>query len=368
MERIHRRIGAIFGTLRAEYRQIINRYFKPIEQFEGNAKQITEQIVERLWQGNFYRTSLGHFDFFWMRDFGTVAQSLVNLGRVNSVHHTLEWALHYYRRSGAVTLCIDSVGNTFNAPAKRSIDALPWLLHSLEACNYQLSIDERAFLDRQLEKYANTFLDPVTGNIKNVRYAEMRDAVNYDRSAYSISLIARMVKCAQILGLRTFRFNESHYQNMLLDNYWNGDYFKADFITNAYSSDSALMPFFLGVIDDTQKAGMTFDYINQHGLNAKYPLVYCQDPDLFRYRFGMGKFAMPNYTGTTIWTWHGTFYLHILKKYNRPEYLEQYTRFATMIEKYKTYPELINPDGSWYKTKFYKADPGMVWAALFLEL
>lgn len=39
-----------------------------------------------------------------------------------------------------------------------------------------------------------------------------------------------------------------------------------------------------------------------------------------------------------------------------------------MIEHHGTYPELLNNDGSWYKALFYKADPGMVWAALFLEL
>jgi len=77
---------------------------------------------------------------------------------------------------------------------------------------------------------------------------------------------------------------------------------------------------------------------------------------------------MPNYTGTTIWTWHATFYLHVLKKYKRPEYDAQYTRFGELISLHGTYPELVNPDGSWYYVPIYRADPGMVWAALYLEL
>jgi hypothetical protein len=77
---------------------------------------------------------------------------------------------------------------------------------------------------------------------------------------------------------------------------------------------------------------------------------------------------MPNYTGTSIWTWHGTFYLHILKKYGRPEYHTQYNNFATMIERHGNYPELLNADGTWYYAPIYRSDPGMVWAALFLEL
>ncbi len=368
MEHIIRRVGGILGTLRAEYRQIVNRYFSPIEQFDGNAEQICLQIIDRLWEGDFYRTSLGHFNFFWMRDFGTVCQSLVSLGYTDRVHHTLTWALYHYRRAGAVTLCIDKAGHTFNAPAKKSVDALPWLLHSLVVSGYSLNLGERAFLDRQLEKYSRTFIDPLTGDLRKVRYAEMRDAVNYDRSAYSIALIARMVECANQLGLRTFPFNVSHYQNDLLENYWTGEYFRADRATTVYSSECALMPFFLGIIDDAEKAGHTFDYIQKAGLNKLYPLEYCNQPDVFHYRFTMGKLIMPNYTGTTIWTWHGTFYLHLLKRYGRPEYEQQRAHFAAMIERHGTYPELLNPDGSWYKAPFYKADPGMVWAALFLEL
>lgn len=77
---------------------------------------------------------------------------------------------------------------------------------------------------------------------------------------------------------------------------------------------------------------------------------------------------MPNYTGTSIWTWHGTFYLHSLKKFKRPEYKIEYEKFEKLIKRHKTYPELLNPDGTWYKSPTYSGDPGMVWAALFLDL
>ena len=50
------------------------------------------------------------------------------------------------------------------------------------------------------------------------------------------------------------------------------------------------------------------------------------------------------------------------------EIKKQYKKFSELIEKSGTYPELTNPDGSWYDAPFYRADPGMVWAALFLEL
>lgn len=368
MKPIIRRVGGVLGTLRAEYRQIMNRYFGVIEQFEGTPREICAQILDRLWEGDFYRTSLGHFDFFWMRDFGTVAQSLVRLDHSDRVHHTLRWALRHYRRAGDITTCIDKAGNTFNAPARKSVDALPWLLHSIYVSGYSLSVSERQFLNRQLRKYERTFLDPVSGLLKPMKYAEMRDAVYYNRSAYATALLARMIYCADQLDLDPLAFGFAHYQTDLLDNYWTGEYFRADRATNIYSSECALMPFFLGVIDDARLMHRTFDYIERAKLNHLYPLEYCQQPYKFRYRLGMGKYIMPNYTGTTIWTWHGTFYLHLLKHHGRSIYREEYNKFSALIQRHKTYPELLNPDGSWYLAPFYRADPGMVWAALYLEL
>jgi len=368
MKPLIRTMGKVLGLIHAESRQLYNRYFGTIERFEGSAKDICRQIIDRLWEGNFYRTSLGHFNFFWMRDFGTVAESLVKLGHEEKVHHTLQWALRRYRRAGTITLCIDHAGNTFNAPAKRSIDALPWLLHSLVVSKYKINPAERKFLNNQLVKYITAYLDPLTGELQKGSYAEMRDAVHYDRSAYSIALIGRMAKCVEILELTGFPFHPQIYQAELMHNYWNGHYFKADRSSNAYSSDSALMPFFLDVINDSHLVKRTCDYITRAGFNGVYPLQYGERDKEFKHRIGMGPVLMPNYTGTTIWTWHATFYLHILKRYKRPEYKQQYAKFAELIERHGTYPELVNPDGSWYYVPIYRADPGMVWAALFLEL
>lgn len=369
MKPLLRGIGAVFGTLRAEYRELYNRYFGVVERFPGDAQAISRAVLDRLWVGDFYRTSLGHFNFFWMRDFGTVAESLVHLNETTHVHHTLRWALRHYRKVGRVKLCIDKNGNVFNAPGLPSIDALPWLLHSLVVSHYHLNAKEIAFLSHELSRYVDTFLDE-TGDIKREsRYAEMRDAVYYQRSAYAISLVGRMAVCAETLGLNAFPFPPSVYKKILLHEYWTGEYFRADRSSTNYSSDSALMPFFLNVIEDRHLVDATMDYITQAGINLPYPLRYSEKPSKpLRYRFGMGPWSMPNYTGNSLWTWHATFYLHILKRYERPEYATQYARFAELIETTGTYPELINEDLSWYKAPFYKADPGMVWAALFLEL
>lgn len=362
-----RTIGRILGTIRAEKRQLVNRYFAKIEQLDGDAYAICQQIVEKLWEGDFFRTSQGHFDFFWMRDFGTVSQSLVNTGYKKHVLHTLRWALLHYRRAGIVTTCIDKAGNCFEAPG-HAVDSLPWLLHSLAVSNYDLNKLERQFLAEQLRRYCKKYLD-TAGYVRPIKFAEMRDAVIYDRSAYAVTLIARMADCVDILKLDGFPYELLQYQEELLSRYWNGQYFNADRQTNAFSAECALFPFFLGVIEDEAMAGVTFDYINQEELNEPFPLIYTKQPDAFTYHWWMTKPFMPNYQSTTLWSWHGVFYLHLLKRYGRPEYSMQLKKFSKgMIEKRGTFPEMLNSDGSWYYAPIYKGDPGMIWAALFVEL
>lgn len=359
-----RTVGVIIGSIRAEYRQLAIRYFGKIEQFDGDAREISRQIIDRLWEGDFYRTSLGHFDFFWVRDFGTVSASLVRLGHADRVHHTLRWALRHFRRANIISTCIDKAGHCFQAPS-RAIDTLPWLMHSIVVSGYPLNASDRVFLKRQLKKYRKTFLEP-NGAVKKMKFAEMRDAVVYDRSAYAVSLVGRLAVCAEALGFDFF--DVQIYHDDLLRHYWTGQYFKADRKVSAFSAEGALLPFFLGIIDDKNLADKTFDYISDQKLNELYPLIYTNEPKAFRYNWWMTTPWMPNYEGHTIWSWHGEFYLHLLKRYHRPEYAEQYQHFAAMMERHKTFPEMLNLDGSWYYAPIYSSDPGMIWCALFLEL
>lgn len=302
-----------------------------------------------------------------MRDFGTVAESLVRTGHQEKVHHTLQWALRHYRKSGIVTLCIDKAGNTFNAPDVKSIDALPWLLHSLEVSEYPLNDSEKIFLNRELRRYRRVFLDKDSGHIKSIRFAEMRDAVIYDRSAYAVTLVARLARCAEKLELE-FPYHTNRYRRELVNHYWNGSYFNADWDTHAFSAECALFPFFLGIVDDSDMFDQTVHYIKRHKLDKPYPLKYTDKPHVFHYRPWMTAPFMPNYAGTSIWSWHGVFYLHLLKHYSHKEYAETKASFSRMIERHGTWPEMLNPDGSWYNAPIYKGDPGMVWAALYVEL
>jgi len=93
-------------------------------------------------------------------------------------------------------------------------------------------------------------------------------------------------------------------------------------------------------------------------------MKYTDKPDSFKYHW-WAYIIMPDYASNTVWTWMGLLYLKLLKDSGSKDYKTEYSKFTQLIDRYKTFPELLHPDGSWYKTIFYKAEEGMIWSAIY---
>ena len=342
------------------------RYFRRYVRIEGDARQICHQTVVGCWNGVFYATSMGNFNYFWIRDFAAVVKSLRALGQVERVQATLRWALTHYITHDAVTLCITPTGRLFDAPT-RGVDTLPSLLHCLWSAKYQLDGIEREFLNRKLAEFAEDFIEPDTGMLRpHIDAAELRDGVLYDRSAYAVAMVERMAWAAEHLGLQ-YGFSHRIYRDELLTHYWNGQYFNADYTNTAFSAECALVPFIMRSVEDADKLNLTLDYIRDHQLALPVALRYTDTPRRFRYRW-WATTVMRNYAGDTIWTWHGAYYLRLLWGQGRPEATAREADFAAMLERYHTFPELLHPDGRLYDSLVYKSSEGMIWAAIYLTL
>lgn len=342
------------------------RYFRRPARIDGDADAICRETIERCWNGTFYTTSIGNFNYFWIRDFAAVVKSLRALGQVERVRATVRWALTHYITHDVVTLCITPRGRLFDAP-RRGIDTLPSLIHCIWSAKYDLDSIERDFLTRKLREYVDDFLDKQTGLVRpGLDYAELRDGVVYDRSAYAIAMIERMAWSCERLGLE-FPFSHLVYREELVTNYWNGRYFNADHSNTAFSAECALVPFIMRSVEDADKLNLTLDYIRERGIDQPYALRYTDIPQAFRYRL-WARTVMRNYAGDTIWTWHGAYYLRLLLGQNHPDAESRRTDFASMIERYQTFPELLNPDGSMYNSLLYRSSEGMIWAAIYLTL
>lgn len=354
------------GFYKAGLSLLKRRFFFSNHKFSGNATEICQQIVDKAWNGQFYQTSLGHFSYFWIRDFGIVVDSLLASGNSEKVKQTIDWVMAYYMKAKRVALCVNKRGNVFDAP-KKSIDALPWLLFSIYKSGYKLNESQKKFLEKELKRFQREFIDPKSGEIINgASFSELRDAVNYTKSSYAVMMMYILADSSKKLGLKNFQFQPKIYKNQF-EKYWNGKYFDSDINNRSFSAESNLLPFFLGIIDDDKKLKKIFNYINAQKINHPFPMKYTNFPKKFKYHL-WGRFIMPNYAGSTIWTWMGAIYVRLLKKYKSADFKTQFASFKSLIEEHKNFPELLHPDGKWYKVPFYRADEGMIWAALMLDI
>jgi hypothetical protein len=112
----------------------------------------------------------------------------------------------------------------------------------------------------------------------------------------------------------------------------------------------------------------TAAFIRNQKLSTPYPLVYTPTPERFTYHWWMTGPWMPEYQGKSIWSWHGEYYLHLQRRYDHADYAEEYQKFCNTIPLHGNFPEMLNLDGSWYNAPENHGVPGMIWAALFLEL
>lgn len=348
---------------RVAVRTLAWRYRAPSPRLGATAQEICERTVERAWNGAFYQTGLGHFDYFWARDFGVVAGSLVRLGQGERVEATLIWALDKYAQAGRVRSCIDKSGCAFDAP-RETIDAVPWLLHALAISGMALSPEQRALLEKELARWC---AESLKDGLPREGLAEMRDAVIYKQSAYALCMLELARQACQTLKLEAPALEGRDYPALLEKEYWNGSYFKADAATGAFSAECNLVPFWLGIIDDAEKLQSVLRTIQEKRLQEPVAMRYTDEPRAFRYRW-WARTIMRDYAGTTIWSWMGVMYLGLLARAGAPEYGEERAKFAKMIERIGAFPELLRRDGTLYETPFYRAECGMLWAALYLAL
>lgn len=338
----------------------------PVRRFEGDSNEICSQILESLWNGTYYQTGLSNFSYFWIRDFASVVPSLLTIGHADRVAHTLRFALDAYRKEGrGITTCIDKNGEPFDMPLQ-AIDSLPWLLYAFHKSSFSLTKEDKEYLQTAAQHYEETYIDPATGRVReNIQYAELRDVVRYRKSAYAMAMLALYARLAPEFGIET-SIKEEPFIEKLETHYWNGKFLSADEGEVCISSECALVPFFLGVLKDSGMISDTISEIEERSLSKPYPMSYTDTPECFKYRWW--HIFVPRYGAGTIWPWHGAIYLSLLEKIGHSAYKENYHNYKEILLRHGTLPELLHPDGKWYRSFWYRAEHGMIWAALFLAL
>jgi len=335
-------------------------------EYDGNAKAICGQIVEDCWNGRFFQTSTTNFPQFWTRDFGWCTASLLKLGYTEEVGKTLRYALDIFSQHGKLTTTISLRHTPFDFP-KQAVDSLPWLLHSLAlADNGELVEPFRPFLENETEKLVAIAVDQTTGLVKPKHFSSIKDFAIRKSSCYDTCMLALLSQSLGKLRLAN-PLRDFDYEKLLREHYWNGRFFYDDLAKQDYvAADANIFPFALGIISDRSMLRSALGQVHLAGLDHPLPVKYTSKSAPVR--FIWQERLMRGYERDATWLHLGPLYIALLSKIDRQQAQQHLGRYTRMIERYKTYPEVLTPAGKPFTSPFYHCDQGMLWAANYLTL
>lgn len=337
--------------------------------YEGDALQICERIIRDCWNGTSFQVSTGHFKQFYCRDIGWCAPSLIDLGYKDELKATLAYALKQFSTQGRITVALTPQGQAFNFPNFLSVDSLAYLCQTLRLCKaHDLVEHYKEFLNAQVSTFAKRAIDPSTGLLKkNLHFSAMKDHSLRKSSTYDTTMLAMLSRELKNLGLEN-PFEAFDYRELIKEHLWSGSYFYDDLQKlPIVTGDSNVIPFWTGIITDDTMLRSALTALQKEGLDQPFPLRYVAKPRKELKMVGT-EFLVPNWEQDSIWSMMGMMYTEILAKIDRAKALQHLETYQRIIEENHNFLELFTSNGKPYRSFFYAADEGMLWACMFLSL
>jgi hypothetical protein len=333
-----------------------------LKQYSGDACQICKSIVEDCWSGDYFFTSTGHFRQFWVRDLSYFVEPLIWLGQTGKLQKSYKYALGQFMKHDKVTTTLTPNGVPFDV-FTFSADSLPLLLRSIRFLDIKLDLSARRFLQKEIDKYYKTVVGP-DGMVRRDRsYSSAKDNANRISSLYDNVMVWILQQESGTLGLKTGP--EVDYAGLIKEKFWKSGHFIEDLSgQDIVSGDANVIPYWAGLYISKSMMKDSIDAIQRHKLDRPLPLKYTEEKVKGQY-LKLLELVVPNYEGNSIWTQWGLLYIHIVSKVDKRlarKYLDSYKE---MIESNKTFIEVLSPDGRIFKTAFYYADEGMIWASMY---
>ncbi len=338
-----------------------------VHQYAGDAKQICEQIVNDCWNGEFFQTSTGHFCEFWTRDFGMCAEALLRLKYKKEVEATLSYALASFQKAGKVTTNIPKNRKPADFP-KLAVDSLPFLLRSLQLLGSRALVQEyQDFLTNEIDRYYAAVFDPKTSLVRQDRsFSSIKDFSKRKSSTYDNSMLAMLREDLTTLGLPN-PFSEYDIPAAMEKQLWNGSFFEEDMRkTRIVTGDANTFPFWCGAFGSRKMVNSSLKHIRVHGLDKPLPLKYTDEETMISNMIWIELFS-GGYERNTVWMHLGLCYMDVVRKHDKPLFLDYVTALTNVIEREKNFLELFDKNGHPFHTSYYWADEGMLWAAKYLD-
>jgi hypothetical protein len=336
-----------------------------VRRYPGDAQKICKQIVKDCWNNVFFQVSSGHFNVFYMRDFGMCVEALLQLGYCKEVLATLHYALVVYSREKHVTTTISQDHAGFDV-FSYAPDTLAFLLYSLRVAEAKDLLEiYKPFLEKEIEKFVETVVDVKTGLVRRDRnFSSIKDNAKRRSCCYDNCCVAVVAREAKKLGLNcSLKYD---YKNLIKETFWFGGYFRDTIDTSYVAGDANVFPFWFGLFTDKKMIKRAITAVQKEGLDKPFPLKYTNFVPR-NFMFPLSLFAS-NYEGTSVWVHLGLCYIDVVAQVDKKlaqKYVEQYRK---RIEAHHNFLEIYDEHGNVYMTSFYHSDEGMVWASKWFFL
>ncbi|MBD3248493.1 hypothetical protein GF336_00425 [Candidatus Woesearchaeota archaeon] len=342
--------------------------FKGPKKYQGNAEQICKSIVEDCWNGRYFQVSAGHFNEFYIRDFGWCIDSLLKLGYKEEVIKSLEYALKIYAENDRVATTITFQGKVLDV-FSYAPDSLAFLIRSLRVSGAKDIVDRYTpFLTKETERCFDICFDKNDGLVReDVNFSSMKDEAKRKSSCYDNVMVAMLSEELDKLKLHN-PFKEYDIKKRIKEEFWNGEYFYDDLKKKEMiTGDSNVFPFWTGIFQDNNMLKKCVNAIQKDGLDMPFPLKYSRDRSKESKMNAVAFFA-GDYEHDCIWMHMGPLYIKSVRKIDAEKAKEYKLKYKEIIEKHRNFLEVFDKDGKPYRNLFYYTDESMLWAANYLTL
>ncbi len=345
---------ALLGEAWRIWRLSSRRKRRGWKRYAGLIQEICSSIMEDCWDGTHYCASAGHFHQFYCRDIGIAAEGLDK----ERLRKTLDWALAIFERQGKVTVAITPKGVPFDFPVF-SPDSLAFLLRSLRIAGDKKLVDShRAFLEREISKWCARVIAEDGFVKRDVHFGGMRDHAIRSSSAYDNAMVLLLKREAASLGLRCPPIALT--QEIFLKEFWTGAHIRDARNNPALSGDANIVPFWLGVIKDDEKARICVRMLHESGMDRP-PLAYSAPGR--KSRVIWQNIFVGGWEEQARWLQLGLMYAVVAKSVDKTIYEQAKSDILDLIKRDANVLEVYTPGGKPYRSLFYHSDEGMLWGA-----
>lgn len=341
--------------------------FRGVKKYKGNEKQILKTIVDECFNGEFFQVSNGNFKAFYIRDLGICIKDLLDLGYRKECIKTLRFALGCYKRDNRVTTTITMNRKTVDF-FDEAIDSFAFLCYCLnEIKDRKLSKESKRFIEAQAMHHSHNSIDKKTGLIRKDRiFSSIKDHGVRNSSCYDNCMIAMASSCLDSLGYNN-PFKKFDYTRLIMESFWEGNYFYEDLNQKkVVTGDANVFPFWCNIIDDNTLFNKCLRSIKKEGLDFPLPLKYAAKKE--HTKLSIIDLLSPNYEGSSIWAHLGLCFIDVVERYDKKASNMYVKKYLQKLKEHKNFLEIYDSKGNPFKTLFYYADEGLVWASkLFVK-